>query len=411
MSTKFSAYLSMFNDWDILPAALRSVAQYVDELVVVDGAYDWMVPYLKMLGRDPLRSDPRVYDAIEASGIPFRVFAGTWKNEIEKRQSGYDACTHDYICRIDADEIMFFSDNALQAALSSGVAVGEMLMPCYVAPGWISRHKDLPHIERQCFLFDRRQVSSEIHLNYLWLVLPADTLPSAAGQPYAIYPEPLAFNAHLTGWRTPETAVNRAAFYVFNRMRKRGVPWISELGDRPLADMRRLLSFVPADAFRSAFRRGRIAMGMIESRSDRLFLPTLLKAEQEETFTGLFGKFLDSLTIVNRLAAAEDQVFLTSQPTLLDLSTPASRAAVAPNGTVSIRVSTPLISATAQLQTYAGDEPNIEMVDLPVSISGTDFHVELPGIGTSARPILRQCLEFHVRSNEPNPSQRFRALT
>src|SRR5262245_60159410 len=113
MATKFSAYLSVYNDWDILASALRSVASHVDELVVVDGAYGWMLPYLTMRGVDPLRSAPRLYAAIEASGIPFRVISRIWKNEIEKRQTGYDACTHDYIYRVDADEILFFDDTAL----------------------------------------------------------------------------------------------------------------------------------------------------------------------------------------------------------------------------------------------------------------------------------------------------------
>jgi hypothetical protein len=108
MAGKFSAYLSIYNDWDILPASLRSVASHVDELVVVDGAYEWMVPYLTMLGIDPLRSDPRVYAALEASGIPFRVISENWKSEPEKRQAGYEACTHDYIYRVDADEVMYF---------------------------------------------------------------------------------------------------------------------------------------------------------------------------------------------------------------------------------------------------------------------------------------------------------------
>src|SRR6202035_3341065 len=123
MAAKFSAYLSIYNDWDILPSALRSVASHIDELVVVDGAYDWMIPYLTMLGLDSARSDPRVYAAIEESGIPFRVISRTWKNEIEKRQTGYEACAHDFIYRIDADEIMFFDDRALETALSCGFAV------------------------------------------------------------------------------------------------------------------------------------------------------------------------------------------------------------------------------------------------------------------------------------------------
>jgi tetratricopeptide (TPR) repeat protein len=44
--TKFSAYLSVYNDWDILEPALRSIRPFVDELVVVDGGYRWMAEFL-----------------------------------------------------------------------------------------------------------------------------------------------------------------------------------------------------------------------------------------------------------------------------------------------------------------------------------------------------------------------------
>ena len=38
---KISAYLVIYNDYDILEEALSSVVGYVDEMVVVDGAYTW----------------------------------------------------------------------------------------------------------------------------------------------------------------------------------------------------------------------------------------------------------------------------------------------------------------------------------------------------------------------------------
>jgi hypothetical protein len=410
MANKFSAYLSIYNDWDILPAALRSVASHVDELVIVDGAYEWMVPYLKMLGIDSTRSDPRVYAAIEASGIPFRVISRTWKNEVEKRQSGYAACAHDYIYRVDADEVIFFDDNVLAAALSQGLAVGEMSMPNYVAPGWISRATNLPHIERQCFLFDRRQVSSELHLNYLWLILTADKLPLAGSRPFPVYPEPLAFNSHLTAWRTPRTGVNRAAFYMLNWMRQNGVPWLAELRDKPLTDLQVLFDIVEPNAFLSSLSRGRIAFGMIESPTERTFTPTPLTADQEATFTGVYETFLRSLVEMNIQATAEDQAFLTCQPTLLDLSTPAAHGAIAPGGTVSLRFSVPLVSAKAQLITYAASQPENEVRDLTAKVNGTDMEVELPVGRLDGSPILRQCLEFHVWPNSPELSQRFRVL-
>jgi hypothetical protein len=409
MVRKFSAYLSIYNDWDILPSALRSVASHIDELVVVDGAYEWMVPYLAGLGLNPTRSDPRVYAAIEASGIPFRVISKTWKNEPEKRQAGYEACAHDYIYRIDADEIIFFNDRVLEAALSSGLAIGEMYMPNYVAPGWVSCARDLPRIERQCFLFDRRQVSSQLHLNYLWLILTADALPLAGSKPLAVYPEALAFNAHLTAWRTPETGVNRAGFYILNWMRQHGVPWLPALSGQPLTDLQTLFDIVPPAVFRSALQRGRIAFGMIEAPTKR-FVPTSLCTAQEATFTDLYEAFLLSLADMNRRAATEEQPFLICLPTLLDLSTPASHDAIVSNGMVSLRMSDPLLTAKVQLLRYSAGEPHSEVLDLSVKINGTDMQVELPETQWRNSDTFRQCLEFHVWSASREISQTFRVL-
>lgn len=410
MARKFSAYLSIYNDWDILPNALRSVASHVDELVVVDGAYEWMVPYLSRLGIDPLRSDPRVYAAIEASGIPFRVISQTWKNEPQKRQSGYEACTHDYIYRVDADEIMFFDDTVLDSALSQGLAVGEMSMPNYVAPGWISRAKDLSRIERQCFLFDRRQVSSQLHLNYLWLILTADTLPLAGSKPFPVWPEPLAFNAHLTAWRTPKTGVNRAAFYMLNWMRQNGVPWLAALRDKPLTDVRALFDIVEPAIVLSSLSRGRIAFGMIKSAVTRTFERTPLTGEEDAILIGLYEAFLASLAKMNAQTVTEEQPFLNCLPTLLDLSSPAARRAIAPAGMVSLRVSSPLHAAKAQLLTYATNQLGNDVRDLPVNVSGTDAHIELPDMRADQSAIVRQCLEFHVWPTSGDIRLRFRVL-
>jgi hypothetical protein len=411
MTRKFSAYLSIYNDWDILPAALRSIASYVDEMVVVDGAYEWMVPYLTTLGLDPERSDPRVYAALEASGIPLRIISRTWQNEVEKRRSGYEACTHDYIYRVDADEVLFFDDAALEASLSSGLAVGEMTMPNYVAPGWISRAKDLPRIERQCFLFDRRQVNSEIHLNYLWLILTVDALPQAGSKPFPVYPVPLAFNAHLTGWRTPETGVSRAAFYELNWMRQGGVPWVPALCQQPLTDIRALFDIVPPSVFLSALRKGRIAMGMIERADHRSIVPTTLSAQQDATLGGLYDRFLGSLAAMNLASVAEEQPFLTSIPTLLDLSTSAARDAIAPNGTVTMRISAPVLSAKVRLWRYATSEPSIEERDLPTKLDGHYLRVELPRYARNEGRLLRECLEFQVWLSSQNISQRYRVVS
>jgi glycosyltransferase involved in cell wall biosynthesis len=131
----FSAYLNVYNDREFLLQALRSIAPYVDEVVVVDGAYERLAPYLSALGHDLVRSDERVYDAIESSGIPYRVVSRVWANQIEKRLAGYEQCTRRHVLRFDADEIFFADDNEIDRFLSRGGAVGKVEMPTYIAPG------------------------------------------------------------------------------------------------------------------------------------------------------------------------------------------------------------------------------------------------------------------------------------
>src|SRR5260221_12510328 len=96
-----SAYLTVYNDFDILPHTLRAIAPYIDELIVVDGAYQWMVPYLEITGANPLKSNDQVYEALDASGIKYRVNCAIWRDETEKRMVGYTACDNRYVFRID----------------------------------------------------------------------------------------------------------------------------------------------------------------------------------------------------------------------------------------------------------------------------------------------------------------------
>ena len=111
---KASAYLSIFDDWDILPTALVTIYDRVDEIVVVDGAYDWMVPFFRGGGRDPSVMLPELRDALSPFAPKLRFVSRLWRNEMEKRRAGYEACSHRFIYRVDADEVLFFDEVALE---------------------------------------------------------------------------------------------------------------------------------------------------------------------------------------------------------------------------------------------------------------------------------------------------------
>jgi len=395
---KFSAYLSIYNDWDLLLPALKSVARHVDELVVVDGAYDWMVPYLDIIGSDPTRSNDRVYEALDASGIQYRSINRTWKNEVEKRMAGYEACTHRFICRVDADEIFFFDEATLDGFVGSGCAVAEMKMPTYAAPGWIIRSTGLRGLLRripsQLFLFDSEKVSAGEHLKYLWLVLEADALPETSTKVYPVYEAPVAFCAHLTNWRTAQTAVNRGSFYWMNWMRKNGVPWIADLRGAPVSHFKDVFERLPASQFRAALSRGSFVIGTHALREGEALERAPLSDAQERSFGYLHEIFLQKLADQNLEASLSSQTLINGESVYFDISTDAARKALTLNGQVAITTSRPLLSVTVRLHTLSNRPPFSEVRDLPVGQSGCCTTFEMPQAPPEGSGILRQSIEL-----------------
>lgn len=388
-NVKFSAYLSIYNDWDLLAASLRSIAPYIDELVVVDGAYGWMVPYLERLGVDPERSEARVYQALAESGIPFRLISGLWVNEIDKRRAGFTACSHRYVMRIDADEIFHLDHAALDDFVNSHAIVGEMANPTYVAPGFVlgdSRKVDLP---RTGFLFDRNKVTADIHLNYIWLVLTRDELPSAGQRPFAVYPRAIAFSAHLTGWRTPETAEQRSAFYVLNRLRQTGVGWFEDLKGKPLDDFEPLFSRVPAAAFRNMLRHARFSLGAFTLSADQALARTPLSAEKESALAPLFDRFLRSLADDNSAATRARQSFGWDSDLFIDLSTASAYDAAVKDGAIRVQFWDRPTDVTASAYTLSASMPHSVETALEVLLDGDVAQVKAPMLqNTSLRSVV-----------------------
>lgn len=377
--SRFSAYLSIYNDWDLLAPSLKSLAPFIEELVVVDGAYSWMVPYLRRLGVDPVRSDARVYDALADSGLKYRVVAGLWADEIEKRRAGYDACRTRYVLRVDADEILHFDEPALDAFLADDGAVAEMANPIYVAPGYVIGAAGQESLPATGFLFDRERIGSDIHLNYIWLVLSSfDRLPSAEQRPFAPPSRPVAFAAHLTCWRTPETVVQRGAFYVLNRFRQRGVGWFDDLKGRKLEDLDLLFSRLPAGSFRDMLRHMPFSLGAYDLTANQTLVPTPLSPQQERVFAPLHDRFLASVAEDNERMTHVRQAFGWGGAVVIDLSTEAARSALVKNDEIVVDFSGAPTSLEVKALTLASREPYARTEALGVRLEGRVAHIAAP---------------------------------
>jgi len=408
VSNKISAYLQVYNDWDILELALRALAPFVDELVVVDGAYEWMAPYYRQLGWNPERSEAQVYDAIEASGIPYRTIAQIWPTQVEKRMAGYEACRHRYACRIDADEVIFFDERELRRFFAKKGAVGEIEMPNYIAPGWIASPVSTDfltprRLPRQSFLFDRSRIDAATHLNYLWLVL--QNLPKAGEKPFAIHPEPIGFNAHLTLWRDASNAARRAEYYTLNYMRQKGVPWVPELRGKPVDDFKVLFDHVPPTAFRDIMLGSRISHRL--ATTERL-APTPLSPAEEATFVGRYAQRRNSVAELNRRMVDRGLQFTPRIRLVVDIGDPKCSDIVMPDDLLVFEFDEPVRVAEAELYMVVPREP--WQVVLPLDLWRQDrfVAVQIPPTAPEHRGYVQRQVELKLKKAAPKLVQHFK---
>lgn len=387
---KASAYLSVFDDYELLGPAMAKIASRVDEIVVVDGAYRWMAPVFTAMGRDPTRSVDALRDVMAPYAAKTRWINRLWDNEPEKRAAGYAACSHRWIWRLDADEIHFIDDAALDRFHASGKAVAEMALPLYVAPGLV---RGLPGqaFERNALLFDAGQIDAAAHLAHLWLVVPqTERLRIPPADPGAIAAEAISFTAHLTGWRPPATSVARARFYVMNWLREHGSAQPTSLHRHdPAAGFAPMLEELPPDALADTLLGHAIVAGLPELGAFSL-MPSPLDALQEAPLLPLYAAYLDGLAALNRTLAHRPRRVVAGDEYRIDLSTPTAQAPLVQNGVFQIAAAEPIAAARAVIEDLFADAPFIQHIDCPVAIEGGAMRIVLPvAVRTSLRRVLR----------------------
>lgn len=219
-----SAYMIAHCDDDFLEPAIASVIDRVDELVFVDGAYSWVAPFFAQSGVDPERSWEKTHDILSHFGSKVKYFSGIWDDELHKRTFGYDQCAGDTIIRIDADEIFDFDNDAFDAFMRSDAGVAEMEFPLLLTEHSQRLQTGLNATPKQCAVFKSGYFRSPLdHCAWLWLVLtPEERARFRPIDQGYLYHDPVIRTAHLTAFRTPRTAVNRARFYTLQYIRTAG---------------------------------------------------------------------------------------------------------------------------------------------------------------------------------------------
>jgi glycosyltransferase involved in cell wall biosynthesis len=413
-----TGYLQMYNDWSRLEVSLRSLAQHLDEIVVVDGAYDWMKEYVLGIGWDPEKSQKEVYDILDKVGIPYRVIQRTWSNELEKRIAGYDACKSRYALRIDADEVLTFDDKLLSQFFKSEYAVASMYMHQHVTPDYVLVHDSgQGRIAVQPVLFDKEQVSAEIHLNYIFLVLPADSLPKPDQKPFPAYPVPVASCSHLTMMRHPRSAVFRGSFYYINWMRANGVSWISNLRGRPLTNSSDLFREVSPEKFRDIMLGEHFVTGVPDpNRKDFAFrhsstlTPSELSPENKEALKLSFEDYLASLAELNA-RLVEGRYCRNNIDFMLDATTESSLQPIAPQGTLSLECDEPVAAVEAQIVSLFSHEPWKRSKPLSAATNSSGVEIDLTTLGKLEDSEIRRVISVKIRNASQKPIHRIKLIS
>lgn len=252
MST--SAYMIAHCDDDYLSQAIDSVIDHVDELIFVDGAYEWVAPFLPDVGIDPERSWPSTHDILRRYGKKIRYFSGLWRDELHKREFGFAQCRGDVIIRIDADEIFTIDAAALREFRRGRQTVADMEFPYMVTEDLQRLEAGHTETPRQVCMFKRKAFKRPLdHCGYLWLVLTDEERERCKPADWKqLFHRPVSRTAHITALRTPRTSVNRARFYILQHIRATGlVPFGIEVEDHLTGDerIRRVLDYLGAEDF------------------------------------------------------------------------------------------------------------------------------------------------------------------
>jgi hypothetical protein len=364
-----SAYITLMDDWDILHAALSSIAPVVDEIVVADGAYAWMEPYFTACGRDPAHSNPHVARVLDQFGAKLRVIRGVWQDEIHKRVAGFEACRHRFVLRADADEVALLDPARIDAFLRSDAAVATADVPMMVTPDWVRARAD-GQPERLGVLFDRQRITAAQHLAHLWLIMPPEEQDRVSRSEGAVFAESLGFIAHLTHWRRPETAVSRARFYVLNHYR--GAATLPLLGDSdPGAGFTPLFQQISPADWDALMLSHAIVSGLPDMTGFEL---RPMPIEVTPALPGLYANFLTGLAALNDRVAIQSRPVLHGEPLSIDLTSPLS----CQDGSLTLGFSKPLIDVKASISVITAEAPWSATIPVSLAITHNTATLQIP---------------------------------
>ena len=173
---KISGYLIFYNDFTFIEDILCGLNGVIDELIFVDGPYEYCLDNLKTFGLfyDENTKPIELAKILDSKKFNFEIkyFYKCWKNEKEKIMFGYDNCVNDIVVLVDSDEFYCVDKNNLNEFINNqnvGVAAFDIFNMHRIDQYFAKASKQI--------LFKKKYINSHEHLSYTWLVGVDDLEP------------------------------------------------------------------------------------------------------------------------------------------------------------------------------------------------------------------------------------------
>jgi hypothetical protein len=163
---KISIYIILYYDLDFLDDILQYLNTYIDEIIIVDGPYQYSIDTLdklNLLYTEETKPD-KLSKIIDKYENKIKYYYGTWKDEKEKRMFGYSKCTNNLILLVDCDEFFILNENKINKFIDSDKCVAGFDI---YNMNRINVNMDDKSTKNILF---KKNITAHQHLSYTWLI-------------------------------------------------------------------------------------------------------------------------------------------------------------------------------------------------------------------------------------------------
>ena len=168
---KISVYIILYFDLDFLHDIISKIYHFVDEIIIVDGPYNYCLDTLKELNLlyNEDNKPEELVKILNDYSAKIKYFYDVWENEKEKRMFGYKECSNELVLLVDGDEFFVFDFDRLKKFIESDKIVGGFYTYNMNRIN-MTFNDSTTTTPKKFVLFKKNFFTPLEHLSYLWLV-------------------------------------------------------------------------------------------------------------------------------------------------------------------------------------------------------------------------------------------------